>query len=111
MTSLLYKWLIRSYKVNKLLSFSITFVILVFSGLPPYITFYNKYFIMQLLAFSSVNIYYLLIILGSTMITSFYYIRFIKSIFYEQPYLQTVLNQIDLKGLPQDIKLIDFLNN
>lgn len=99
------------YKVNKLLSFSLTFVILVFSGLPPYVTFYNKYFIMQLLTFSSINIYYLVIILISTMITSFYYIRFIKSIFYEQPYLQTVLSQIELKHILSQNKVIDFLDN
>lgn len=99
------------YKINKLAAFSLVFILLVFSGLPPYITFYNKYIILQTLSNFSFNSYFIGIILLTTIITTFYYIRFIKSIFFEQPYLQAVLFNLEKNNFSLKPTLTNWIKN
>jgi NADH:ubiquinone oxidoreductase subunit 2 (subunit N) len=70
------------YKTNPLAAFSITLALASFAGIPPFIGFFSKFFILFTL-FQS-NYYFLtFIILFFNLISAYYYLRIIKVIYFE----------------------------
>jgi len=65
-------------------TFAFSFAILLFSlaGIPPLMGFFNKLFILLSLSLTN-NLYFLLIIVVFSSISSFYYIRMIKMLLFD----------------------------
>lgn len=69
-------------KSNKIIAFSLLFVIFSFSGIPPFIGFFLKYTIF-LSVLKNDYIFVALILAGCSFISVFYYIRLVKIFYFE----------------------------
>jgi NADH-quinone oxidoreductase subunit N len=71
------------FKINPIFAFLISIIIFSIAGLPPFGGFYTKYFI--LLDLVNVKLYFVvLLILILSVISTFYYVRIIKTIFFNK---------------------------
>lgn len=70
------------FKINVIWSFSILVLFFSIAGLPPFCGFFAKIFIIfNIIEFN--NLILALVVIGSSLISAFYYIRFLKVIFFE----------------------------
>jgi NADH-quinone oxidoreductase subunit N len=87
--------LINLFKTNKLWSFSIVIIFFSIAGIPPLTGFLAKIFILsELINFDNTAAAILLIFI--TSISVFYYIRVIKTLFFEPNFLKTKINSFQL---------------
>ncbi len=76
------------YKKNRALTIYVIVILFAFTGLPPFVTFYTKLFmlrsILEILV-TDISIYYLLIIiLSSTIMSGYSYLKIAKTLIFEQ---------------------------
>lgn len=74
--------LIYLKKSNPTLAFSFAILLFSLAGIPPLMGFFNKLFILLSLSLTN-NLYFLLIIVVFSSISSFYYIRMIKMLLFD----------------------------
>lgn len=69
------------YKTNPSLAFAVTIAMFSLAGIPPLAGFYSKYLILNAIT-QSEQYLVLIIALGAAIISAFYYIRIIKTIYF-----------------------------
>jgi NADH-quinone oxidoreductase subunit N len=87
--------LINLFKINKLWSFSIVIIFFSIAGIPPLTGFLAKIFILSELIYFDQTIAAIVLIF-ITSISVFYYIRVIKTLFFEPAVSKTTINSFQL---------------
>jgi NADH-quinone oxidoreductase subunit N len=62
---------------------SLTVAIISMAGLPPIAGFYSKFYLLKFLVFAGWNVIFCLV-LGSTIISLYYYLRFIRVLWFDE---------------------------
>jgi NADH-quinone oxidoreductase subunit N len=76
------------YKINPTLALSIVVIFFSLAGIPVFIGFLIKFFVVQSIAFESKEVFAFILLIVSNAIPGFYYIRFIKISMYESQALK-----------------------
>ena len=72
----------NAFKINPIWSYSLLIIFFSFAGLPPFSGFFSKVFLIICLI-ESHNSALAILILTISLISAFYYLRFLKIVFYE----------------------------
>lgn len=72
-----------TFKTNSLLYAIFTLVLFSLAGIPPFLSFFGKLYLLHNLAIKS-NIIIIILIILITVISTFYYLRVVKSIYYNK---------------------------
>lgn len=86
--------------LNPLLGFSGAILIFSMAGVPPLIGFYTKFYVFFTSINASMFVYSVLIILCS-VVSTYYYIRLIKTIYFEK-----IPNKLEYKPISKEVSLI-----
>lgn len=97
------------YLINPLWAFSFLIILFSIAGIPPFSGFYSKFLILlSLIDLNLLAILFLIIILS--IVSTFYYLRLVKIIFFEPKKLK-ILNNSALMIFPQPFLLVNCLIN
>lgn len=94
-----------AYVQPSVLLFSLA--ILIFSGLPPFIGFFSKFFLF-LITFQNLPFVVIFLILLSTVVSIFYYLRLLKLVWFDSR--PNLFSAIQISGSTEASKTVNFLS-